>query len=75
MESMMGHMISPIMRLIVGHILEPVRSRYSLDGAYTAPIMEHSMGLTYLVRIIWAQPSRIIWALPIWSSTRPIITI
>jgi hypothetical protein len=61
MEPMMGPScgpsLGPIMRLIMGHILGPVWTRYSLDGAYMAPIMEPNMGLTYLVRNVHMGPA------------------
>ena len=41
-----GQSLDPIMKLIMGHILGPIWTRYSLDRAYMAPSMESSMGLT-----------------------------
>ena len=52
-----GQSLDPIMKLIMGHILGPIWTRYSLEGAYTAPILEPSMGLTYLVRNVQMGPA------------------
>jgi hypothetical protein len=52
-----GQSLDPIMKLIMGHILGPVWTHYSLDGAYMAHIMEPSMVLTYLVRDVHMGPA------------------
>jgi hypothetical protein len=52
-----GQSLDPVTKLIMGHILGPVWTHYSLDGAYMAHIMEPSMVLTYLVRDVHMGPA------------------